>query len=215
MAAVNQPGHGEGEERQLLALHTRLRQGDPDAFVEIADRLYLPLQVRVALRFRGQVDEQILADGVTRALMGYRDQPQEFDPGGGGRLDTFLAWAAWQNVRDLLKAETRRKDREKKVAQEKSEIGVGLDPLAAYISVEDEEEKKRRLAWLESRLSSMTDKQLFVAMAAGRASTAACAVILSITHLPPKDQEVRANRAKDRIMHFLRREVKRRKGKID
>src|SRR5713226_8040109 len=101
----------EDDKQVLLALHTRLVEGDRVAPSELADIL-LPRLIREMQRKFPKTDAHLVSDGVTDALLDYCARPSAFDVGRRVPLDRFLAKACWRNIANLLRSEGRRKGRE-------------------------------------------------------------------------------------------------------
>src|SRR5260370_36184051 len=120
----------------VWAVHDRLLRGGRLASEELSRLLLPPLVDEIGRRFR-TTDEQIISDGVIDAVLDYCADPQQFNTDKGVPLDRFLATAAWRNVDNLLIAERRRKQRERKVGSKKREADVALDPVARNIRQEE------------------------------------------------------------------------------
>ena len=97
----------------LCALHERLLSGDRLASEELS-RLVLPALVAELVRKFPRADEHLIQEGVIDAVLDYCANPQRFDTCREVPLDRFLAKAAWRNVDNLLVAERRRKQRERR-----------------------------------------------------------------------------------------------------
>src|SRR3954470_16890780 len=95
----------------LRVLHEQFLRGNRLASEELF-RLLLPYLLENVGRRYCRVDEQLVGDGVTDAIMDYCVRPQTFDSAKGAPLDRFLALAARRNVDNLLRGESRRKKRE-------------------------------------------------------------------------------------------------------
>lgn len=188
----------------LLSLHARLRSGDRLAS-EALMRLLLARLVADVARGSSRVDEQLIADGVTDALLDYAERPGQFDAGRGVPLDRFLAAAARRNVANLLRGERRRKARERKVGLRKREADVAQDPAAGNTRQEDLEAIERRRAAMDEALTSPEDREVLGLILDGVKETAAFARILGLAHLPADEQRREVRRHKDRITRFLRR----------
>jgi hypothetical protein len=189
----------------LLALHGRLLSGDRLASDDLV-RAVLPfLLEEVARRFPRTTDEQLVADGVIDAVLDYSARPQQFDAGLGVPLDRFLAKAAWRNVTNLVRAEGRRKKRERKVGGERREADVALDPLAGNIRQEELRQLEAMQEAMFDALNDPKDKEILALRLQGVRATAAFSRVLGVTHLPEPRQRQEVKRAKDRITRFLRR----------
>jgi RNA polymerase sigma-70 factor (ECF subfamily) len=188
----------------LRALHDRLLRGDRLASEELS-RVLLPfLQAEVARQFP-RADEQLVNDGVIDAVLDYCVRPEQFDTSRDVPLDRFLAAAAWRNVDNLLTAERRRKQRERKVGQQKREADVALDPVARNIRQEEQQDLDERKAAMLKMLDHPVDKEILAFWLQGIRDTAPYAQVLGITDLPLKKQRQEVKRHKDRITRFLRR----------
>jgi RNA polymerase sigma-70 factor (ECF subfamily) len=192
-------------DREVLhALHERLLQGDRVASEELL-RILLPLLLSEIARRFPKTDEQLVADGVTDALLDYSASPQEFDAGKDIPLDRFLATAAWRNVANLVEGERRRKRRERKVGGEQREAHVALDPLARNIWQEELQQFGEKQEAMLQALGDPKDKEIWTLRLQGVRDTTAFGRLLGITHLPLQRQREEVKRHKDRIARFLRR----------
>jgi RNA polymerase sigma-70 factor (ECF subfamily) len=188
----------------LCALHDRLLRGDRQASEELSRLLLVPLVEEIHHRLRA-TDEQLITDGAVDAVLDYCADPQKFNTGKGVPLDRFLANAAWRNVQNLLTAETRRKQRERKAGSKKREADVALDPVARNIRREELRQLDEKEAAMFAALDDPKDKEILRLKLDGVRDTASFARVLKITHLPIAEQREEVRRHKDRIIRFLRR----------
>jgi RNA polymerase sigma-70 factor (ECF subfamily) len=188
----------------LQRLHERLLEGDRLASEELSRLLLVSLVEEVHGRLR-TTDEQLITDGVVDAVLDYCARPAQFDPARDVPLDRFLANAGWRNVQNLLTAETRRKQRERKVGSKKREADVALDPVARNIRQEELQELNEKEAAMVAALDNPKDKEILKLKLDGVRDTASFARVLGITHLPVARQQEEVKRHKDRIIRFLRR----------
>lgn len=188
----------------LQALHARLLSGDR-LVSEAVMRLLLPHLVADVAQGFSQADEQLIADGVTDALLDYCEHPQQFDAGRGVPLNRYLATAARRNVANLLRGERRRKARERKAGGRNREADVAQDPAAGNTRQEDLERIERRRAAMSEALANPTDREVLGLVLDGVKEAGAFARILGLAHLPPGEQRKEVRRHKDRITRFLRR----------
>lgn len=103
------------EGKQFLATQNQqLLQGDPQAPGAIANLLLDPLIQRLIQRFHGHesVNQEMLSDAVTDALLHYLDHPGTYRPEKGASLAAFLSLAAYRNVLDRIDARIRRSNHE-------------------------------------------------------------------------------------------------------
>ena len=96
---------------RLRELHVRLLGGDRDALDPMWDELWRPLCRRLRRQFsRAQAD--LVADAATDAIRAYVERPQAFDPAQHVPLDVFVYGIAWRMLRDRLRADGRRSERQ-------------------------------------------------------------------------------------------------------
>ncbi len=189
----------------LLVLHRRLLAGDRTAPEEVASLLLVPLVREISHKFP-QTDEQIIWDGASDAVLDYCARPHQFDESRGVPLDRFLQGAAWRNVANLLRGETRRKAREEKAGQDYIEPAVELDPVVGNLLQREEKvQHQRQWAELMRTLQNPKDQQILALRLQGERRTEVFTKILEITHLPTEAQRREVKRAKDRIDKMLRR----------
>lgn len=183
----------------LSSLHERLILGDAFATEEIASLLLPRLCRLLHHRFIGTA-EDIVADAVEDALVRYFMCPHEFDKKRNVPLDRFLYKAAWRNVVDLLRAEARRKTRERKYAEwiaaecrlarrARSEEIIRIDRALRALLVDTDERNAIR-AWIN-----------------GERRTPALAAALRICDRSPLEQTREVKRFKDRVTKRLARLV--------
>ena len=188
----------------LEALHTRLCGGDRVASEQLV-RLLLPYLSAAVAEGCPRIDEQLINDGVVDALLDYCATPAQFDATRGVPVESFLRTAARRNVANALRGERRRKERERKVGNEKHELTVADDPVAGNIRQEDLARLSERREAILVALTSPTDRDVIVLWLDGVRDSSAYAALLHITHLPTDEQRAEVEREKERILRFLRR----------
>jgi len=190
---------------KLLELHRRLLRGDRTASEEVASLLLIPLINQISRRFPF-TDKQIVADGVTDAILDYCGKPRKFITTLGVPLDGFIHMAARKNVSNLLRGETRRKAREGKYAQAGWESSVELSRSAGNLL-----QKEKKIRTHRSQVEAMTilkdrkDQRIYELRLQGERHTHVFARILEIDHLPTTVQRQKVKQAKDRIDKMLER----------
>jgi hypothetical protein len=200
--------------KRLLALHRRCLRKEKTAFKEITILIRPLLLASVGRRCRRKLDPQLIESAVDVALMSYRDNPRQFQPNTGLRLDSFLAMAAVGIVKHSLRGDTRRVAREQifvkdKINRENRKNTVALGSSAGNITSEGQEKANREaLDSLMPLLSTPRDKKIFQLMSDGVRGTRPYAMVMGIAHLPPEVQERRVKRAKDRIKKELQRKAR-------
>jgi RNA polymerase sigma-70 factor, ECF subfamily len=189
----------------LLALHRRLCDGDRTTPEEVARLLLSPLVQEISRRFP-RMDEQIIADGVTDAILAYCAEPERFDEKRGVPLDRFLHMASRRKVANSWRGEKRRKVREERASRISGEALVELDPAAGnLLQREKTEQRQRQQVRLMNMLPNQQDQQILALRLQGERRTEVFAEILGVTHLSIGDQRREVKRAKDRIDKILRR----------
>ncbi len=188
----------------LHALHDRLLRGDRLASEELS-RLVLPALAAETARKFPRVDEQIVNDGVSDAVLDYCTNPQRFDTAQHVPLDRFLATAAWRNVANLRVGERRRKQRERRAGGKKCETDVALDPVARNIQQEEQRQAEQKREVLFAALKTPRDREMLALWLDGVKDTGEFARVLNITDLPFQKQKDEVYRNKERIIRFLRR----------
>lgn len=188
----------------LRALHERLQRGERLASEELS-RLILPALVEELVRKFPGTDEHLIRDGVIDAVFDYCTAPQSFDAAREVPLDRFLATAAWRNVGNLLVAERRLKQRERRAGEKKREADVGLDPLARNIQQEEQRAAEQKRQALFAALKTQQDRDMLALWLDGVKDTREYARVLNITQLPFEQQKGEVYRNKERIIRFLRR----------
>ena len=191
---------------RLLELHKRLLKGDRTASEEIASLLLSPLANRICRKFPF-TDEQIVADGVTDAVLDYCENPQKFDATRGVPLDGFIHMAARRNVSNLLRGEKRRKVREEKYGRANLESSVELSRSAGNLLQKDNKKIQVQRPQVEALtiLKDKKDQQIHELRLQGERRTQIFAQVLQIDHLPTEVQRREVKRAKDRIDKVLER----------
>lgn len=188
----------------LLLLHRRILEGDRVAPAELIELLLSPLIGEMKHEY-STTDIHLISDGVTDALLEYCSRPGAFDQSRGVPLNRFLAKAAWRNVANLLRGETRRKAREAKAAELADQNIVELQPEAgntlrnAALDIKHGNEELARL------LPDPTDLQIFKLKAMGERRTGEFAKVMGITNLSMEQQRREVKKAKDRIDKIMER----------
>jgi RNA polymerase sigma-70 factor (ECF subfamily) len=194
--------------QQLLILHTRLLNGDRIAPEELVRLLLNPLSRELGRKFP-HTDEHLVCDGVTDALLEYCAKPSNFDASRGIPLDRFLAQAAWRNLANIVRGETRRKGREKRAVFDlPCDEFVELDPAAGNFLQEEEIRRQQQAAELLEKVKDSVDKRVLELQLKGERRTKEFARVMNISHLSVEKQRREVKRAKDRIDKLLKRSRK-------
>ena len=188
----------------LTAIHRRLLTKDKTAWDDLTEVLLEPLVGELSTYYR-RVDEHVIRDAVIDALLDECAKPTGYDANRGVPLDRFLAAAARRNVRDLLRSEYRKKQRERQVAQEKKEVDVALDPAAANILKEVQEDQERKVQNLLTLVNDPRDRKILLLRMQGVRNTVEFARILGIEDHPLKQQRREVMRRKDRLRCLAQR----------
>ena len=188
----------------FLCLHRRLLEGDRVAPAELMELLLSPL-IGEMKREYPTTDVHLVSDGVTDALLDYCARPGSFDQTRGVPLSRFLAKAAWRNIANILRSETRRKAREAKALEAADQNVVELYPATGNPQQNAVLDTKQGLAELVRSLPDPADQQVFQLKAMGERRTEIFAKAMGITHLPIEQQRREVKRAKDRIDKVMER----------
>lgn len=189
---------------QLLMLHNRLVDGDRTVTEEIASILLSPITQAVARRFP-RTDEQVIWDGVIDAIFDYFDKPHQFDLTRGVPLSGYIKSISEHKVMNLIRSETRLKEREARYEALNLRLSVELDPSAENIQKESLSEHKLQVRELFNLLDNPTDQKVLELKLRGERATKAYADVLGLSHLPKEAQRKEVKRVKDRIDKKLQR----------
>lgn len=188
----------------LLRLHRRLLEGDRVAPAELIECLLRPLIGEMKHKYP-TTDVHLVSDGVTDALLDYCARPRIFDQARGVPLNCYLATAAWRNIANILRGETRRKTREAKAVEMADQNVVELYlPTGnllqnAVLGTTQGHDELARL------LPDPTDQQVFKLKSLGERRTEAFAKAMGIAHLPIEQQRREVKKTKDRIDKIMER----------
>ncbi len=188
----------------LLRLHRRLLEGDRVAPADLMELLLSPLIGQMKHEYP-TTDVHLVSDGVTDALLDYCARPGSFDQTRGVPLNRFLAKAAWRNIANILRGETRRKAREAKAVETADQNVVELDPAKGNPQQNEVLDTNQGLAKLARSLPDPTDQQVYKLKAMGERRTDIFAKAMGITHLPIEQQRREVKKAKDRIDKVMER----------
>lgn len=191
-------------------LHERLLQGDPIAPAEIAEALLEPLVYRLRARTRHLVDDPLVYDAVTDALLTYLQQPGKFDPNKSSLL-SYLTMAAHGDLRNNLARERRRKQREVALDDVEHRLFTGNEwgeevedgVLDRLDFPSDSKGEIVKLALAE--FPDEQDRRLLSLMMNGERKTAAYVNVLGIERADPDEQRRTVKRHKDRLTKRLER----------
>lgn len=187
------------DEADELSWHQRLLQGDRDV-VDTAFRHLLPLLLTAVRRAFSRTDPALVADAVEDALMEYARQPERFQPSRGVPLTAFLRLAALRNASNLVRGESRRLARERRL------VGDPTSPLAGQLQTASVYHVQS--AALETALAQAVrpDERVAVALwLAGERRTTIVATALGAGGLPLIDQRRAVKQLKERIRRRLER----------
>lgn len=218
-AVIHDPAYIPDPEFFAHCLHERICQGRPAAR-EVLVGLLSDLLIRRLQNKWPCSDEQVIADGVTKALIDYLEHPRNFDPERGVTLGSFFHQAAWRKVSDLNRAQGRRGKWHEAAKTDflgsfENSSAVSPSPTDLLIDEENEAEQvslsEMRRRWLDEASQSLPfqDQQILQLMRDGADTFNPYAAILGITALPESEQRKKVNAAKQRIYERL---VRRRKN---
>jgi hypothetical protein len=196
--------------RRSDALHQALLAGGRGIFEEAADLFYPGLIAHLSSwrRFR-RSDPELIEDAVVDALLEYVARPQGFNPSRRPSLEKHLLMAARRNMLNLLRAEGRRRRREKRVAEQNATGPTGAVELQTPAGNLERQEEAAALAedrdGLMKLLSDPLHRRVLELRLDGEHRTNVFAGVLGITNLPVPEQRRLVKRVKDQIDKVLRR----------
>jgi hypothetical protein len=164
-----------------------------------------PLTIELCRSFEG-LDQGLVSDGVTDAILEYVANPRSFDDTRGVPLDRFLRKNAWRNIANTVRGEVRRRRREQTAA-----AIAPLVELHPAVGNDLQDELARRTAQHQRELAALPgdiEKEMQRLRHGGERRTAEFAKVLGIAHLPTSEQRREVKRAKDRIDKILSRKLK-------
>jgi len=193
-----------------LALHRRIRHGDPTAFAELCE-LALPHLVSFLTTHYPHADNHSCETVAIDLLLNYHGRPEQYDQ---ERLSLFayLRMAAKYDMLNLI--EKRRRHQQK------------LLPLEEYQDVavaEADRNSYQKAETLEAWIGNYTDlkaseviqealrqfegqeREILLLMLEGKRETAVYSEVLGISTLSVEDQQREVKRTKDRIQKRLKR----------
>ena len=185
-------------------LHERLLARDPIAPSELAEAAFQPLVRK--LRKAHRIEEELIVEAATDALMDYLKDPGKFDPAKRG-LFGYLVMAATGDLRNAVDKQRRRRQRE-----------VDLDALSA-VEIASARRKRgemeeRTVAGIDGRRFSQQiadlftdpiDRQLVELLLEKERRTEPYARVLGLDNLPADVQRREVKRHKDRIKKRMER----------
>jgi DNA-directed RNA polymerase specialized sigma24 family protein len=179
---------------EIAVLHERVVIGHPAAVEALIERL-LPILTSLVQRAFPSASEDLVVDGVEDALLEYAKAPQKFDSSRGVPLLAFLRLAAVRNLSNLVRGESRRRARERKLAED----AKSFERARPIDSADGSDDGLTDV--VEAALSSSMDPAERAAVAQwlqGERRTDQLARALGIGHLPMREQQRALKRLKDR-----------------
>jgi DNA-directed RNA polymerase specialized sigma24 family protein len=199
---------------ELFELHKKLLSGDRAAAEEILYLLIEPLQSELEQRFSA-ADEQLIATGVSDALLDYAARPDRAQVRrgsglrqvmNGSELRQFLVSAAWRNVSNAYRGETRRKKWEAlAVSGAAQSVVEEHTPLGILIQNEDVANQERLISRLMVMLPDPCDREILRLRLEGERKTEVFARAMGLSDLSLPEQRRLVKQAKDRIEKVLKR----------
>jgi RNA polymerase sigma-70 factor (ECF subfamily) len=195
------------------ALHCRLLAGDPVAPSDLA-MAYLEHLAGWLVRRHPGIEDSSCWEAAEEAIIALSKQPEAYQPE-RGTLDNYLRMSASGDLKNLLRAERRHRERradwgavELSPAQGKYLQDQGSDPARI---VELQEMVMERLADRARVTQAMAEgltpeeARVLALMQEKERKTAVYAAALGIAHLPLQEQRVAVKRVKDRLTKRIER----------
>ena len=198
-------------EEYIRGLHQRLVEGDPLAPSELVESFMGELVNRLSGRLRKTVDDVLVQDAVTDALLAYVQEPTKYDPT-KSRLLSYLSMSAYGDYLNMVAREQRRTRRQVPIenVEQRLEAGnywvedVEETVLRKLGTLTDEERSQIRMTIIE-QFPDPQDRKLLSLLLDGERNTAAYSTVLGIQESDPVEQRRIVKRNKDRLTKRLER----------
>jgi len=188
----------------IHSLHERVLREDVAALNELAACLLRILVPRLRRAYR-HASTDFVSDACEDAILEYAINPWRFDSTRGVALARFVQLAAARNLRNLMQAERRRRNREARYANEQSRASTN--------AVDGRYFDTRRV--VNSVAAGGAERKALTAWLDGERDTARLATLLKLSHLALSEQRSEVKRFKDRMIKRLSRIVPRpKKGSL-
>jgi DNA-directed RNA polymerase specialized sigma24 family protein len=181
-----------GPPESLATLHGALLTGDETARDRLASILLARVS-RILIHRMPSIDRSVINDAVEDAVIHYLDHPHSFVPTRSS-LETFITFAAWRNVKDLLRASGRRRRAEERAAAE-NQAGVKSTS----------NDRRSRPSWLLGVAANDSERRFLSAWLFENASVRELASVLGKEGAPTSEQKVAVRRVKEKLRLRLRR----------
>ena len=183
-----------------VAIHKRLKAGDPTATAELAENALDLLCHHLRCRFPVTRDQDFIDDAATETLVSYMKRPDQYNPL-KMKLRGYLEMAAEADLQNAFDKEKRRREREP------HDSGVELSEIVGKESSGEGEAEDCEAGELTRAVCGLfkdpADQQLARLVIERERSTEKFAAVLGITHLPVAEQRQIVKRRKDRIKKIL------------
>ena len=198
-------------DEHILELHQRLVEADPLAPSELVETLMVELVKRLSGRVRKTLDDILVQDAVTDALLAYVQEPTKYDPAKSG-LVSYLSMSAYGDYLNMVAREQRRVKRQVpiEIVEQRLEAGnywiedVEETVLRNLGTLNDEERSQIQMKIIE-QFPDPRDRQLLRLLLDGERKTAAYSTVLGIQESDPAEQRRIVKRNKDRLTKRLER----------
>jgi RNA polymerase sigma-70 factor (ECF subfamily) len=166
---------------------------------------------RLRAKARWVKDDTFIRDAATDALLAYAEEPAKFD-GAKSSLMTYLTWAAYRDLQNMLSKEERRnwrrvpfEDVEYSLADGNSIEEEFEGELMEQYGITTPEEKAAFRTRVVEAFPDPLDRQLLNLMLRDERKTSVYSSVLEIQGLEQKEQQRIVKRHKDRITKRLQR----------
>ena len=195
----------------IRGLHQRLVEADPLAPSELVETLMVELVRRLSGRVRKTVDDILVQDAVTDALLAYVQEPTKYDPTKSGLL-SYLSMSAYGDYLNMVAREQRRAKRQVPIENVEQRLEAGnywVEDVEETVlrnlgTLNDEERSQIRIKIIE-QFPHPRDRQLLSLLLDGERKTAAYSTVLGIQESDPAEQRRIVKRNKDRLTKRLER----------
>jgi hypothetical protein len=189
---------------QEYDFHQRiLARGDPIAFAQLAEWLYIPLVHDVQQRAGTNADSTLVEEAVGEALLDYRDMPARYDPSRAS-LRSYLGMAAYRDFQNAFAKEYRVMAHQVSLfdpALQEQDIVESQERIESQLQVED--------LWklIEEVFPGPTERRIVALIINSVHSPEPYARVLGLGDLPHEEKLRQVRLVKYRITRKLRRRM--------
>ncbi len=189
-------------EEWFSEIHRRLLEGDPTASAELAEQIIDPLTQQIASSNRHIVDQGLILDACSDAVLNYLGRPAAYDPGKRGLFGYLVMSAQGDlvNALDSIKRKTSRENVENVVELD----SIPRNQLSELAEKLGREEVERQIAAV---LPDKRDQEAAMMIIDGERATERFATVFGCEHAEKAEMEILVKRHKGRINKTMQRKL--------